>query len=224
MSGPTDDSGGPFTARDSLRPLACAIARALTEARFTALRPAPWAVLRGLRRGEACGLRWTSADLEAGVLVVDHTILELDGHMVDGVPKTAAGVRRVYLDAETAELLRAHRKAQLAARLRAGADWQDHDLIFARFAGTPWRPSYVSRRFRQLAAQAGVPVVTLHEGGRHIGVSLMHDAEIRDDIRMREVGHADRDVHARYNHVLDAAHREAAEQVAALVRQAGSRP
>ena len=50
----------------------------------------------------------------------------------------------------------------------------------------------------------------------------MHDAEVRDDIRMREVGHADRAVHARYNHVLDEAHREAAEQLAALVRQAGS--
>ena len=42
MSGPTDGSGGPLTVRDPLRPLACAIARALTEARFTALRPAPW--------------------------------------------------------------------------------------------------------------------------------------------------------------------------------------
>jgi integrase len=179
------------------------------------------AVLRGLRRGELCGLRWASADLDAGVLVVEHTILELDGHLVDGVPKTAAGVRRVYLDAETAELLRGHRKSQLAARLRAGGDWQDHGLVFARFDGTPWRPSYVSRRFRQLAARAGVPVITLHEGGRHTGVSLMHDAEVRDDIRMREAGHADRAVHARYNHVLDTAHCEAAEQVAALVRQAG---
>jgi len=47
------------------------------------------------------------------VLVVDHTILEPDGHLVDGVPKTAAGVRRVYLDAETAELLRAARRGPL---------------------------------------------------------------------------------------------------------------
>jgi integrase len=95
-------------------------------------------------------------------------------------------------------------------------------LRSTRFDGTPWRPSYVSRRFRQLAAQASVPVITLHEGGRHTGVSLMHDAEVRDDIRMREVGHSDRAVHARYNHVLDEAHRQAAEQVAAPVRQAGS--
>jgi integrase len=137
--------------------------------------------------------------------------------------QSGAAVRRVYLDAETVGLLHAHRKSQLAARMRAGADWHDHDLIFARFDGTPWRPSYVSRRFRQLAAQAGVPVITLHEGGRHTGVSLMHDADVRDDIRMREVGQSDRAVHARYNYVLDEAHREAAEQVAALVRRYGER-
>jgi hypothetical protein len=39
---------------------------------------------------------------------------------------------------------------------------------------------------------------------------------------MREAGHADLGVHARYNHILDTAHREAAEQVAELVRRAGS--
>ena len=61
-------------------------------------------------------------------------------------------------------------------------------------------------------------MITLHEGGWHTGVSLMHDAEVR------EVSHSDRAVDARYNHVLDEAHRQAAEQVAALVWQAGSRP
>jgi integrase len=178
------------------------------------------AVLRGLRRGELCGLRWASADLDAGVLVVDHSILELDGPLTEGDPKTRAGVRRVYLDAETAELLREHRRAQLAARLRAGGDWRDSDLIFCRFDGTPWRPSFVSRRFKVLAAQAGVPVIRLHDA-RRTAVSLMGDADVREDIRMREVGHADRAVHARYNHPLEQAHRAAAEQVAALVRQSG---
>jgi hypothetical protein len=50
----------------------------------------------------------------------------------------------------------------------------------------------------------------------------MHDVEIREDIRMREAGHADRPVRKRYNHALVEAHLAAAEQVAALVRQAGS--
>jgi hypothetical protein len=35
LSGLTDNSGGPLPVRDPLRPLACAIARALTEAGFT---------------------------------------------------------------------------------------------------------------------------------------------------------------------------------------------
>jgi integrase len=78
----------------------------------------------------------------------------------------------------------------------------------------------VSRRFSALAQAAGVPVITPHEGGRHTGISLMHDAGVRDDITMREAGHADRDVHARYTHVLDEAHRAAAQQVADLVSRA----
>jgi len=57
-------------------------------------------------------------------------------------------------------------------------------------------------------------VITLHEGGRHTGVSLMHDAGVREEITMREAGHADRGVHARYTHVLDEAHRTAVELVA----------
>jgi integrase len=178
------------------------------------------AVLRGCRRGELCGLRWAGADLEAGVLVIDRTLLELDGHLVEGKPKTRAGERQVYLDAATAELLREHRRVQLAARLRAGANWQEHDLIFARFDGTPWRPSYVSRRFAALAEAAGVPLIKLHEA-RHSAVSLMRDAGVDRDVRMREVGHADIEVADRYTHILDAAHRAAAEQVAALVAEAG---
>jgi len=172
------------------------------------------AVLRGMRRGELCRLRWSGADLDTGVLLVEHTVIELDGHLTEGTPKTKAGERRVYLDAGTAWLLREHRKAQFAERMRAGAGWYDNDLIFARPDGRPYRPGYVSRRFRALAAEAGVPVITLHEGGRHTGVSLMHDAGVREEITMREAGHADRGVHARYTHVLDEAHRTAVELVA----------
>lgn len=178
------------------------------------------AVLRGARRGELCGLQWSGADLDNGVLIVDHTILELGGRLVNSTPKTRAGERRIYLDAETTGLLQAHRKAQLAARLRAGVDWQDHDLIFCRYDGTPWRPSYVTRQFERLAQQAEVPVITLHEGGRHTANSLMRDAGVDQELRMREIGRSDKAVNDRYTHKLDAAHRAAAQQVADLVKEA----
>jgi integrase len=179
------------------------------------------AVLRGARRGELCGFRWSGADLDRGVLAVQRPVLQLGGKLDESEAKTKAGERLIFLDAETAGLLREHRRAQAKARMAAPA-WEDHDLVFCQPGGRPWNPDHVSRRFQRLAAQAGVPPITLHEGGRHTGVSLMHDAQVREDIRMREVGHADPGVHARYNHVMITEHLAAAEQVAALVRQAGS--
>jgi len=155
------------------------------------------------------------------VLTVQSTVLQLGGKVVTGGrPKTKAGERRVYLGPETAELLRAHRKALLVARLRAGQAWQDNDLIFCQPDGRPWNPDHVSRRFRRLAAEAGVPVIKLHEA-RHSAISLMRDAGVDREIRMREAGHADQQVADRYTHLMDTAHLAAASAVEKLVSKAG---
>jgi integrase len=74
--------------------------------------------------------------------------------------------RRTYLDAERADLLRAHRRAQLAARMRASAAWEDNDLVFCREDGSGYKPEYVYRRFVRLTKDAGLPVIRLHDG-RH---------------------------------------------------------
>ena len=79
-----------------------------------------------------------------------------------------------------------------------------------------------SRTRAELAAQAGVPVIKLHEGGRHTGNSLMRDAGVDQEVPMREVGHAGRDINDRYTHVLIEAHLAVAEQTAALVRGAAT--
>lgn len=86
------------------------------------------------------------------------------------------GQRRVFLDHETAELLREHRKGQLRLRLKAGNAWQDNDLVFCQDDGQPWKPDHVSKRFKKLATVAGVPVICLHEVARHTSNALMQDA------------------------------------------------
>jgi integrase len=58
----------------------------------------------------------------------------------------------------------------------------------------------------------------LYGGGRHTGNSLMYDAEVRQDIVIRQVGHASREISQRYNHPPRQAHLAAAGQVASLVR------
>jgi integrase len=155
------------------------------------------------------------------VLTIEGTLLQNGGRLVAGTPKTKSGNRRIYLGPETAELLREHRRVQLRARMRAGEAWQDDDLIFCRDDGRPWNPDYVSRRFRRLAAQAGVPVIKLHEA-RHSAISLMRDAGVDPDIRRREAGHADQAISDRYTHIMNEAHLEGARAVEALVSAAGS--
>ena len=170
------------------------------------------AVLAGERRGELCGLCWPRVNLADGVLTIDRTLLQLGGKLTEGTPKTRAGVRRVYLDTETARLLRRHREAQGLDRMLAGDAWQDGDLVFCQGDGRPWNPDHVSRRFRRLAVQAGVPPIKLHEAN-----SLMRDAGVDQELRMQIVGHSDRDINSRYTHTLAEAHRAAAEQTAAYV-------
>ena len=58
-----------------------------------------------------------------------------------------------------------------------------------------------------------------HRGQAH-GNSLMRDAEVSQELRMRAVGHSDHSANDRYTHVLIEAHLAAGEQNAALVRRA----
>jgi integrase len=181
----------------------------------------------------AVGFRWADAELDkpyrdpatgkqrqGAVLVVRRPIVQLGGWLRESKAKTRAGERKAFLDHDTAALLREHRMTQLKLRLKAGDAWADHDLVFCQDDGRPWHPDHVSKRFKRLAADAGVPVVSPHEGGRHTGNSLMHDAGVDQELRMREVGHSDKAVNSRYTHPLEQAHLAASEQTAALVRKA----
>ena len=94
-------------------------------------------------------------------------VMLIGGEVVEGKPKTKAGERRVWLDAVSAAMVRAHRQAPLAARLRASTAWQNNDLIFAREDGSP---DYVSRRFKAVAAATGLRVIKLHEGRHSAGL------------------------------------------------------
>jgi integrase len=175
-------------------------------------------LLRGARRGEACGFRWSGAELDAGYLTVARPLLLIGANVVEGRPKTQAGERQIWLDDRTIALLGEHRKQQLGARLAAGPAWQDNDLIFCKDDGTPWKPDYVSRRFKVLAKAAGLPIIKLHEG-RHSAASLARDANVDPEIRRKTLGHADQAMTSHYTHIEAQAHRAAAEAVARFVER-----
>jgi integrase len=76
--------------------------------------------LRGLRRAEACGLRWEDLDLGHAELRVVRQVQRRGGKVVEFEPKSAASSRTVALDHTTVTALRQHRHRQLQDRLAAG--------------------------------------------------------------------------------------------------------
>ncbi len=69
----------------------------------------------GLRRGEACGLRWVNVDLDTEQFTVVQQLVEDNGAAVASAPKSAASRRVLALNHETAAALaRLHERQQAA--------------------------------------------------------------------------------------------------------------
>jgi integrase len=127
---------------------------------------------RGLRRGEACGLRWADIDLDGKVLTVRWQITQLGSTIREGKPKSEAGEGQVSLDRETVKVLRTHKIRQSEERLAAGDAWQETGHVFTTEAGQPLHPAFVTEQFEQLSMEAGVPPIRLHDL-RHGAASIL---------------------------------------------------
>ncbi|GAA1771494.1 Putative prophage phiRv2 integrase [Nonomuraea coxensis DSM 45129] len=178
--------------------------------------------LRGLRRGEAVGLRWKDVDLAAGTAGVHWQITQLGWEPVQGRPKTEASDRTIALDADTVTALRAHRKRQAAERLAAGEAWMDSGFVFTDEIGRALHPQQVSDQFYLLSFRAGLPPVRLHDL-RHGAASIMLAAGVDLKVVQETLGHVSstftRDT---YTSVYPEVARAAAESAAALINTAAS--
>jgi integrase len=70
--------------------------------------------LRGLRCGEAAGLRWCDIDLDGKTAVICQQLQQYDGRLALCPPMTAHSTRVIALDHTTVAALRAHRDRQRA--------------------------------------------------------------------------------------------------------------
>jgi len=116
----------------------------------------------GLRKGEALALRWERVDLDAGTLKVAATLGRVGDRLVISEPKTDRARRTVPLSPSVVAMLRKHRTAQKAERLRAANLWQDSGLLFTTELGGPVDPRNLLRVIEVAAAAAGVDDVGVH--------------------------------------------------------------
>ncbi|HEX9540972.1 MAG TPA: site-specific integrase [Streptosporangiaceae bacterium] len=131
--------------------------------------------LRGLRRGEACGLRWADLDLDAGLAYITRQVQHVAGKLTACPLKTPASRRAVALDPATIAALREHRRAQQLNAQARGITLSGY--VFTPPGGGPLCPEHLTRTFNTLVAGAGLPPVRLHD--------LRHGAATLYQVRRR---------------------------------------
>ena len=159
--------------------------------------------LTGGRRGEALGIKWGDIDWnkDAPKLHIRRSVYKLDNGQWQYVePKTKRSHRVIDIPFSLTLLLR-----RLWEQQEANAEWanrylSEDDFVFVRVDGTLPDPRYVSKIFRRIVEQAGLPHIRLHDL-RHTCATLLrkHGRSIEEISQV--LGHASEVVTATiYNH------------------------
>ncbi len=116
----------------------------------------------GLRLGEMLGLRWGRVDLLRRRVHIAETLVDIEGHIHFGPPKTKAAVRSVPIPSFVCEEL----------SVLVEVETEPDVLVFQSPQGHPVRPTLFRRRSWQPAVEAaGLAPLRIHDL-RHTAVSL----------------------------------------------------
>lgn len=204
------------------------------------------AILLGARQGELLGLRWSHVDLENGFVDLEWQLQQLrqdhgcgerhsDGtwpcgrtrpgwcphrkwdfprgfehhvlhrSLVLTRPKTSAGTRVVPIPAPLLALMQQTRRIP-----------SPHGLVWCDHAGRPINPRDDHRRWKELLAELGLPEAPLHVA-RHTTATLLMQAGVSEQVRMKILGHVSVAAQRAYAHVDRTLAREAMESLNELL-------
>lgn len=167
---------------------------------------------RGLRRGEATGLRHTDLDLTRAELTITQQITTIANKPHIQSLKTTAAERTIPLDHTTGHALTRHLEHQHVRHPEPA-----HNLVFLTSTGRPWHPATISKRFDRLTATSGLPPIRLHDL-RHCAATYLRAAGADLKTIQETLGHADLNITANtYTTVLHELERETADNAAKLV-------
>jgi integrase len=161
------------------------------------------------KRGHVCRMR--TCDPTTCVGHAQHCPERHDGG-VSFRPRKGKSKLTLQCPPQLLPILRAHRIAQMAERLAAGAAWQDNDLVFCRSDGTPTDRSDDWRDWKDLLLAAGVRSVRVHDG-RHTAGTLLIEQGVHIRTVQEILGHSRVTVTEKYTHVASPMAQDAARRM-----------
>ncbi len=149
-----------------------------------------FALLTGMRPEEYLALQWADVDMTTGAAQIKRALVRHKKSWSFEEPKTARSRRTVFLPAPVLRRLAVHKRKQAAARLKLGAAWQAHDLVFCSEEGTPLSiPNLTYRYFRPILTKAKLPRIRLYDL-RHTCATLLLMAEENPKVVSERLGHS----------------------------------
>jgi len=143
----------------------------------------------GMRRGEACALRWSNVDFEAALVTIDESIVSIVGGTQVKSPKSRAGVRTVAVDQVTlAVLTKMHADLEDLARVGEFSIEPDHFVFAKELPGVdPPHPDAMSHAFTRIRESAGVAADVHIHSLRHFQATAL-DAVISEAQKQSRLG------------------------------------
>lgn len=197
----------------------------------------PWfalyrlAAYSGARRGELLALRWSDVDWSGKSIRIRASAGLVENERLEGSTKSGRE-RRVSLDAETLDALKAYRKRQMHDQSIAGEAWEGTSgLVFVNGLGRPIYPTAPTQRLSKTieeyaaantakpkaARGPSLPRIRFHDL-RHVHATLLLKAGVPVHVVAARLGHADPSVTLRvYAHVIPEQAAEVADRFADLV-------
>ena len=142
------------------------------------------ALFYGLRRSEACGLRWTDIDFTKGTMHVQHTVTQNGTVLLDDDhTKTRGSNRTLVLIDQTIPYLKQLRAEQAKAGLLM-------DKVVAWPDGKPLRPDGITRMFSTILRNNGIEKARYHDL-RHTAATMLANAGVPPKQLQAFLGHDD---------------------------------
>ncbi len=179
-----------------------------------------FALATGMRPEEYLALKWSDLDLEKGAATVQRTLVfRKGGGWYFGEPKTSRSRRTVPFPASVLRSLVEHRRRQMEARLKAGAHYQNSDLVFATGEGTPINlRNLTQRHFQPALLRAGLPLKFRLYDLRHSCATLLMIVGENPKVVSERLGHASIVLTLdTYSHVLPSMQQAATEKLEGIL-------
>lgn len=171
----------------------------------------PWATMwaalffTGARQGEIIGMEWDRCDLEKGLFDFSWQLQQLPPELPRGFkhrpchlslawtkPKTKAGARVAPMTTPLLKIMNAYAESDTGPN--------PHGLVWRHPDGHPISPTDASDAWRALVKAAGVPYRSMHSA-RHTTATLLNNAGVSQETRMKVVGHSSAVAQQIYVHV-----------------------